>query len=143
MASRAPTTDLHPVVAEWFARRFPDGPSAPQERGWPSIRRGDDTLIAAPTGSGKTLTGFLMAIDRLYREGAVPEAAPRTRVVYVSPLKALAVDIHDNLERPLAEMRRIAEELGRPPRPSPWRCAPATPRRRPGPPCSAVRPPSW
>jgi ATP-dependent Lhr-like helicase len=117
MASRAPTTDLHPVVAEWFARRFPDGPSAPQERGWPSIRRGDDTLIAAPTGSGKTLTGFLMAIDRLYREGAAPEAAPRTRVVYVSPLKALAVDIHDNLERPLAEMRRIAEELGRPPPP--------------------------
>jgi ATP-dependent Lhr-like helicase len=117
MASPAPTMPLHPVVAEWFVRRFPDGPSAPQELGWPAIRAGGDTLIAAPTGSGKTLTGFLMAIDRLYREGAADPVMPRTRVVYVSPLKALAVDIHDNLERPLAEMRAIAEELGEAPPP--------------------------
>ena len=68
MASPAPAVSLHPVVAEWFARRFPEGPSAPQELGWPPIRAGGDTLIAAPTGSGKTLAGFLVAIDRLYRE---------------------------------------------------------------------------
>ena len=120
MASPVPVVDLHPVVAEWFTRRFPDGPSAPQQQGWPSIRAGGDTLIAAPTGSGKTLTGFLMAIDRLYRQGGDGpggQVNPRTRVVYVSPLKALAVDIHDNLERPLAEMRQIAEELGFPPPP--------------------------
>ena len=117
MASPAPTMPLHPVVAEWFARRFPDGPSAPQELGWPAIRAGGDTLIASPTGSGKTLTGFLMAIDRLYREATADPVIPRTRVVYVSPLKALAVDIHDNLERPLAEMRAIASELGEAPPP--------------------------
>ena len=110
---------LHPVVAEWFRRRFPEGPSAPQALGWPAIAAGGDTLIAAPTGSGKTLTGFLMAIDRLYREGVAADgpATPRTRVVYVSPLKALAVDIHDNLERPLAEMRAVADELAEPPLP--------------------------
>ena len=58
---------FHPAVATWFARHFPDGPSAPQEQGWPLIARGTDTLIAAPTGSGKTLAGFLVAIDAAYR----------------------------------------------------------------------------
>ena len=70
-------------------------------------------LIAAPTGSGKTLAGFLMAIDQAYRAHAAGEDLQgRTRVVYVSPLKALAVDIHQNLERPLAEIAREAEQLG-------------------------------
>ena len=74
---------------------------------------GRDTLIAAPTGSGKTLSGFLVAIDALYRAHAGgAEIAESTRVVYVSPLKALAVDIHENLERPLAEIAAVAEELG-------------------------------
>ncbi len=115
MGSEAPGLQLHPVVSEWFRRRFPAGATPPQEQGWPAIRAGGDTLIAAPTGSGKTLTGFLMAIDRLYREGVDMSSTPRTRVVYVSPLKALAVDVHGNLERPLAEMRQIAEERGEAP----------------------------
>src|SRR5262245_23103624 len=95
---------FHPAVAEWFRRRFPEGPTTPQAEGWPHIAAGRDTLIAAPTGSGKTLSGFLVCIDRLYRaheRGDEVEGA--ARVAYVSPLKALAVDIAENLERPLAE----------------------------------------
>src|SRR5688572_2734734 len=102
-------TGFHPAVAEWFRRRFPDGPTEPQVQGWPLIASGVDTLIAAPTGSGKTLAGFLVAIDSLYRR---PDAGDTTRVVYVSPLKALAVDIAENLERPLAEIAAVAAELG-------------------------------
>ena len=108
-----PAADFHPAVATWFARRFPEGPSAPQRDGWPQIRSGGDTLIAAPTGSGKTLTGFLVAIDSLYRaleDGH--DIGQATSVVYVSPLKALAVDIHQNLEQPLAEIAAVAAELG-------------------------------
>jgi ATP-dependent Lhr-like helicase len=104
---------FHPAVAEWFRRRFPDGPTVPQAEGWPHIAAGHDTLIAAPTGSGKTLSGFLVCIDRLYRaHERGDEVAESTRVVYVSPLKALAVDIAENLERPLAEIAAVAEELG-------------------------------
>ncbi len=106
--------DFHPAVATWFARRFPDGPSEPQAAGWPLIRRGGDTLIAAPTGSGKTLAGFLVAIDALYRAHAAGEDVGSTRVVYVSPLKALAVDVSENLERPLREIGEVAVELGLP-----------------------------
>jgi ATP-dependent Lhr-like helicase len=107
--------DFHPAVASWFARRFPDGPTEPQEQGWPLIAAGGDTLIAAPTGSGKTLTGFLVAIDAAYRAHAAGELVPgATRLVYVSPLKALAVDIHQNLEGPLAEIAAEAEALGLP-----------------------------
>jgi ATP-dependent Lhr-like helicase len=104
---------FHPAVAAWFARRFPDGPTAPQAEGWPLIRSGTDTLIAAPTGSGKTLTGFMVAIDDAYRAHAAGEdIAGTTRVVYVSPLKALAVDIHQNLEEPLAEIAEVAAGMG-------------------------------
>ncbi len=104
---------FHPAVSTWFARRFPAGPSAPQEQGWPRIAQGTDTLIAAPTGSGKTLAGFLVAIDALYRAAERgDDIGGDVRVVYVSPLKALAVDIHQNLERPLAEIAEVARELG-------------------------------
>jgi ATP-dependent Lhr-like helicase len=109
---------FHPAVAEWFRRRFADGPSTPQREGWPHIEAGAHTLIAAPTGSGKTLAGFLVCIDRLYRAHAAgqdldgPESKGQARVVYVSPLKALAVDIAENLERPLREINEIAAELG-------------------------------
>jgi ATP-dependent Lhr-like helicase len=113
---------FHPAVRAWFERRFPAGPTEPQAGGWARIAAGQHTLIAAPTGSGKTLAAFLVCIDRLYREhenaglaqpelaGAVTAAGPR--VVYVSPLKALAVDIWQNLERPLAEIADMAAELG-------------------------------
>src|SRR5688500_19121100 len=105
----------HPAVAEWFRRRFPEGPTPPQEEGWARIAAGRDTLIAAPTGSGKTLAGFLVCIDRLYRahaEGGAVEG--RAQVAYVSPLRALAVDIAENLDRPLREIADIAAELGLP-----------------------------
>jgi ATP-dependent Lhr-like helicase len=105
---------FHPAVARWFARRFPEGPSAPQAEGWPLIRAGHDTLIASPTGTGKTLAGFLVAIDALYRAHEAGEDVSRTRVVYVSPLKALAVDVHENLERPLREIAEVAAEIGCP-----------------------------
>jgi ATP-dependent Lhr-like helicase len=104
---------FHPAVAEWFRRRFPEGPTEPQERGWPEIAAGHDTLIAAPTGSGKTLAGFLVAIDALYRAyQAGQDVEVGARVVYVSPLRALAVDIAENLDRPLAEIAEVAAELG-------------------------------
>src|SRR6185436_17917180 len=105
--------EMHPAVAEWFRRRFPEGPTAPQAEAWPQIAAGHDTLVAAPTGSGKTLAAFLVCIDRLYRAHERGEEVDGTaRVVYVSPLKALAVDIAENLERPLAEIAEVARELG-------------------------------
>jgi ATP-dependent helicase Lhr and Lhr-like helicase len=108
-----PLDTFHPVVRAWFERRFPDGPTEPQVLGWAEIAAGRHTLIAAPTGSGKTLAAFLVGIDRLYRAheaGMLPDRGPQ--VVYVSPLKALAVDIHENLEAPLREMREVAADLG-------------------------------
>jgi ATP-dependent Lhr-like helicase len=94
-----PAVELHPAVAAWFRERFPQGPTPAQEAAWPPIAAGEHTLLAAPTGSGKTLAGFLMAINRLYLAHARGEPVGGTRVVYVSPLKALAVDIAENLER--------------------------------------------
>jgi ATP-dependent helicase Lhr and Lhr-like helicase len=119
-AAAAPGTlqGFHPAVRAWFARRFPDGPTEAQAGGWPAIAAGRDTLICAPTGSGKTLAGFLAAIDRLYRAHEAGDSiADVTRVVYLSPLKALAVDIHTNLEEPLAEIAEVARELGYEPAP--------------------------
>src|SRR5262247_3567590 len=104
---------FHPVVQQWFARRFPQGPVPAQVEGWPRIAEGRDVLIAAPTGSGKTLAAFLVCIDRLLRAGQEGAAIPDgVDVVYVSPLKALARDIHQNLETPLAEIRALAAEQG-------------------------------
>ncbi len=109
---------LHPAVAAWFNGRFPEGPTEPQARGWPLVQDGVDVLIAAPTGSGKTLAGFLMAIDEAYRAAELgAQLGGRTRVVYVSPLKALAVDVHQNLERPLAEIAETAQRLNLAPAP--------------------------
>jgi ATP-dependent helicase Lhr and Lhr-like helicase len=119
-ASGAPETleRFHPAVRTWFERRFPDGPTEAQAGGWPAIVAGRHTLVCAPTGSGKTLAGFLAAIDALYRaHEAGEEIEGATRVVYLSPLKALAVDIHTNLEEPLVEIADIARELGREPAP--------------------------
>ncbi|HVQ23599.1 MAG TPA: DEAD/DEAH box helicase, partial [Planctomycetota bacterium] len=94
---------FHPAVATWFAERF-GAPTEAQIRGWASIHDGADTLIMAPTGSGKTLAAFLAAIDALVREGSTLPAT--TRVLYVSPLKALANDVQKNLLAPLAELRQ-------------------------------------
>jgi ATP-dependent Lhr-like helicase len=103
---------FHPAVRAWFERRFPQGPTEPQEAGWPAIAAGEDTLIAAPTGSGKTLAAFLVAIDRLMRRPPSPDDDEGPEVVYVSPLKALAADIEQNLRAPLSEIRATARELG-------------------------------
>ena len=111
-------TVFHPAVEEWFRRRFPDGPTAPQEQGWPLIAAGRDTLIAAPTGSGKTLAGFLMAINSLYlAHHAGADVGRGVRVVYVSPLKALAVDVAENLQKPLTGIAEVAAEMGLRPAP--------------------------
>ncbi|HVB39798.1 MAG TPA: DEAD/DEAH box helicase, partial [Terriglobales bacterium] len=102
---------LHPVVEAWFQVRF-GAPTAPQTRGWPEIAAKNDTLIAAPTGSGKTLAAFLIAIDGLFRQAAEGTLADGIQVVYVSPLKALANDVHKNLDEPLAEIAAAAAEHG-------------------------------
>jgi ATP-dependent Lhr-like helicase len=95
---------FHPAVGAWFRTRLGE-PTEPQAQGWPLIAGGRNVLIAAPTGSGKTLAGFLSAIDALLQQG--PDLAPRTQVVYVSPLRALSNDIQKNLQAPLAEIRAL------------------------------------
>ena len=103
---------FHPAVRDWFEQAFP-APTRPQVLGWPVIARGESTLILAPTGSGKTLTAFLWALDRVMFTPA-PSIAHRCRVLYVSPLKALAVDVERNLRAPLAGIARLAESRGTP-----------------------------
>jgi len=107
--------EFHPAVAAWFAERFPQGPTAPQAAAWPRIAEGRDVLVASPTGTGKTLTGFLVAINAAY---VAAEAGRRTAgspgVLYISPLRALAVDVHENLHIPLGEIRDVAARLGFP-----------------------------
>ena len=90
----------------WFLSAFPSGPTSVQERAWAAIGRGENALVVAPTGSGKTLAAFFSAIDRLMRRSAEDREAKGVRVLYVSPLKALAADVERNLRRPLADVER-------------------------------------
>ncbi|MEJ2478571.1 MAG: DEAD/DEAH box helicase [Acidihalobacter sp.] len=113
MAFEIPDNLFHPAVAAWFRRSF-GAPTPAQSDAWPAIEAGRHTLIAAPTGSGKTLAAFLAAIDALVREGIGGELPDETRVVYVSPLKALSNDIHRNLEVPLEGIRGALAEQGLP-----------------------------
>src|SRR5712691_1473809 len=103
----APLAWAHPIVQEWFVRRF-GTPTEPQEHGWPHILAGRDALISAPTGSGKTLAAFLACIDRLVRKAIAGTLDDRTEVLYISPLKALGNDIQKNLDGPLAEIVQLA-----------------------------------
>ncbi|WP_350446398.1 DEAD/DEAH box helicase [Pseudomonas solani] len=104
--------DFHPVVRAWFAGRFA-APTPAQAQAWPAIRAGRSTLVAAPTGSGKTLTAFLAAIDELVEQGLAEGGLPDACfVVYVSPLKALSNDIRINLDEPLAGIREELQRQG-------------------------------
>ncbi len=104
-----PLAAFHPVTAAWFRAVF-DAPTEPQKQGWPVIARGESTLILAPTGTGKTLTAFLWCLDRLMLHER--PAGAGCRIVYVSPLKALAVDVERNLRSPLAGMENMARRMG-------------------------------
>ncbi len=106
-----PLTVFHPAVAQWFRSRF-NAPSQAQTQAWPAIRAGRSTLIAAPTGSGKTLAAFLAAIDQLIKQGLKTPLPDETRVLYVSPLKALSNDIRNNLEQPIAGIREALLKKG-------------------------------
>ncbi|WP_242890519.1 ATP-dependent helicase [Actinomadura litoris] len=110
-----------PATRAWFAGAFA-APTAAQAGAWESIASGDDTLVVAPTGSGKTLAAFLWSLDRLTAGGEAsggggaepPDPLKRCRVLYVSPLKALAVDVERNLRAPLTGIRQAARRLGLP-----------------------------
>jgi ATP-dependent Lhr-like helicase len=113
VTARSPSDPLalfHPAVRAWFETSF-DAPTRPQALGWPIIARGESTLILAPTGSGKTLTAFLWCLDRLMF-APLPDKRRRCRTLYVSPLKALAVDVERNLRAPLAGISRVAAARG-------------------------------
>jgi len=99
---------LHPAVRRWFEENLGQ-PTAPQRSGWPAIRSGAHVLIAAPTGTGKTLAGFLWAIDSLLKKGA--DLRDETEILYVSPLKALGNDVQKNLQGPLAGVRALDPTL--------------------------------
>ena len=102
---------FHPIVRSWFAETLGE-PSAPQRAGWPAIAAGSDTLILAPTGTGKTLAAFLYELDALIREGLQAPLANAIHLLYVSPLKALNNDIQRNLELPLAQLKERFEKAG-------------------------------
>src|ERR1039458_8510650 len=101
-----PLNLFHRPVRAWFDAVFP-APTRPQQLGWPAIARGESTLILAPTGTGKTLAAFLWCINRLMF-APVPPRGERCRVLYISPIKALAVDIERNLRSPLVGIAQAA-----------------------------------
>ena len=137
---RQPLAGFAPAVREWFRASFP-APTAAQRQGWPPILAGTSTLLLAPTGSGKTLAAFLAAIDRLMFSPE-PAKKERCRVLYVSPLKALAVDVERNLRAPIAGIAATAERRACPTASPPSPSARATRRRRSAPGSRGRRPTS-
>ncbi|MHA3023304.1 ATP-dependent helicase [Mycobacterium sp. BMJ-28] len=118
MAPPDPLARFSELTRQWFTATFP-APTAAQAQAWSAIADGRHTLVIAPTGSGKTLAAFLWAIDRLAGSEPAPgnkdsKATRGTKVLYVSPLKALAVDVERNLRTPLTGIARVAERLGEP-----------------------------
>ncbi|MDE0433799.1 MAG: DEAD/DEAH box helicase [Bryobacterales bacterium] len=102
-----PLTSFDTLIREWFAGV--GEPTEPQRLGWPEILSGRDVLISAPTGSGKTLAAFLSCLDNLVRLARTENFPDETTVLYVSPLKALSNDIRKNLDRPLEQIRELAD----------------------------------
>ena len=105
-----PLARFSEATRTWFRAAFAE-PTAAQAGAWDAIARGQHTLVVAPTGSGKTLSAFLAGLDRLLTTPAPDDRLHRTRVLYVSPLKALAVDVERNLRAPLTGIRQTAERL--------------------------------
>ncbi|NBV26695.1 MAG: DEAD/DEAH box helicase, partial [Actinobacteria bacterium] len=102
---------FHPLVRAWFHERFPNGPTRPQSAAWPAIADGHDVLVASPTGSGKTLTAFMVGINELFVNP--PDEIPTgPSILYLSPLRALATDIKFNLQQPLEELAALAQAQG-------------------------------
>src|SRR3954468_6135360 len=112
MAS-TPLSSFSAATAAWFDAAFA-GPTEAQRGAWATVASGRNALVVAPTGSGKTLAAFLWALDRLVAQPPPVEKLRRCRVLYVSPLKALAVDIERNLRAPLIGIRHAAVRLGLP-----------------------------
>lgn len=111
-----PLSGFHPAVSQWFSDHFP-GATAVQQQAWPSIQARQHTLLAAPTGSGKTLAGFLASINELVEHSRHAPLEYQTRILYVSPLKALSNDVEKNLRLPLAGINDALLALNQPPAP--------------------------
>src|SRR5919199_5320316 len=109
MASSPALERFSELTRSWFDSSF-TAPTPAQEAAWEAVSSGRDALVIAPTGSGKTLAGFLWAIDRLASDPVPP--SKKLRVLYVSPLKALAADIERNLRTPLHGIRAAASRAG-------------------------------
>ncbi|HCU96803.1 MAG TPA: DEAD/DEAH box helicase, partial [Actinobacteria bacterium] len=110
-AGTDPMSGFGTLTRDWFTGAF-SGPTAAQAQAWAAIARGENTLVVAPTGSGKTLAAFLWALDRLACGPVPDDPKQRCRVLYISPLKALAVDIERNLRAPLTGIRQMAQRRG-------------------------------
>src|SRR3954465_10109603 len=109
--TRSPLGAFHPLVAKWFKEEL-GNPSAPQKEGWPAIASGDDTLILAPTGTGKTLAAFLWELNRRSVDGLEAPLGNSVQILYVSPLKALNNDVQRNLEAPLGQLAQRFIDAG-------------------------------
>src|SRR3954471_6762709 len=108
---RSSLTPFHPIVRAWFKETLGE-PSAPQAKGWPAIAGGDDTLILAPTGTGKTFAAFLWELNQLIAGGLKAPLGNSVHILYVSPLKALNNDVQRNLELPLVQLAERFADAG-------------------------------